>query len=102
MESARTAYFTELKKEIEKDGKGAFMRIFSNPFQNPAIVPVTAEVTNTGSRFSGREVVQVYYSAPRGRLEKPYQELAAYGKTKELAPGEAQELTLTYTVTDMA
>lgn len=34
-------------------------------------------VTNTGERFSGREVVQVYYSAPEGRLEKPWQELRA-------------------------
>ena len=84
--SSYTTFGVETK-EVSADGKN---------------VTVTVEVTNTGSRFSGREVVQVYYSAPQGRLEKPYQELAAYGKTKELAPGEAQELTLTYPVTDMA
>lgn len=65
-------------------------------------VCVTVRVTNTGDIYVGREVVQVYYSAPQGALEKPYQELAAYGKTKELAPGETQELTLSFATADMA
>ncbi len=65
-------------------------------------VTITAEVTNTGSVYSGKEVVQVYYSAPQGVLEKPYQELAAYAKTKLLAPGEKQTLTLGFQVTEMA
>ncbi len=65
-------------------------------------VVLEAEVTNTGDTYSGREVVQVYYSAPGGSLEKPYQELAAYGKTGELGPGESQTLTLRYDVRDMA
>ncbi len=65
-------------------------------------VTVTVEVTNTGSVYSGREVVQVYYSAPQGALEKPYQELAAYAKAKLLAPGEKQVLTIGYQVTEMA
>lgn len=64
-------------------------------------VTVKAEVTNTGNVYSGKEVVQVYYSAPSEKLEKPYQELAAYDKTKELAPGESQELVLTYPVAYM-
>lgn len=37
------------------------------------------KVTNTGSRYTGKEVVQAYYSAPQGKLEKPYQELIAPG-----------------------
>lgn len=65
-------------------------------------VKITVTVKNTGDIYSGREVVQVYYSVPEGKLEKPYQELAAFAKTKELAPGEAQTLTLTYKVEDMA
>ncbi len=64
-------------------------------------VEVKATVKNTGS-VSGKEVVQIYYSAPDGKLEKPYQQLAAYAKTKELAPKESQQLTLRYKLTDMA
>ena len=65
-------------------------------------ISVKVRVTNTGATYSGKEVVQVYYSAPAGKLEKPYQELAAYAKTKELAPGESEELIITYPVECMA
>lgn len=58
-------------------------------------------VRNTGSR-PGKEVVQLYYSAPQGKLGKPARELAAYQKTKLLAPGEAQLVTLSFAVNDMA
>lgn len=58
-------------------------------------VCVTAKVINTGTQ-AGKEVVQVYYSAPEGMLDKPYQELAGYVKTKELAPGESQRVTVTF------
>ncbi len=66
------------------------------------LVTVTVQVTNTGSTYAGKEVVQVYYSAPAGSLEKPYQELAAYAKTRLLAPGESQTLKLTYLTKSMA
>ena len=62
---------------------------------------IRVRVTNTGTR-SGRQTVQVYYSAPDGVLEKPYQELAGYAKTRELAPGESEELTVCYATADMA
>ncbi|NBJ92010.1 beta-glucosidase [bacterium 1xD42-62] len=64
-------------------------------------VSVSATVTNTGA-LPGKEVVQVYYSAPAGKLDKPYQELAGYAKTKELAPGESQEVTVTFDTKSMA
>lgn len=64
-------------------------------------ISVTATVTNTGAA-AGKEVVQVYYSAPAGKLDKPYQELAGYAKTKELAPGESQEVTVTFATQSMA
>ena len=64
-------------------------------------VSVEVRVTNTGS-FPGRQVVQVYYSAPDGSLEKPYQELAGYAKTKELAPGESQTVNVRFATASMA
>ena len=65
-------------------------------------VTVDVKVTNVGKQYSGKEVVEVYFSAPDGALEKPYQELATYGKTDTLAPGESQTLTLSYATTEMS
>lgn len=65
-------------------------------------VTVEVKVTNTGSVYAGREVVQIYYSAPSGKLEKPYQELAAYGKTGLLAPGESEILKIMFSVKNMS
>ena len=64
-------------------------------------VVVKATVTNTGSKYSGKEVVQVYVSAPAGNLEKPYQELKGFMKTKELAPGASETLTICFPVATM-
>ncbi len=50
-------------------------------------------VTNTGQR-PGKETVQVWCHAPSGRLDKPVRVLAAFGKTKTLAAGESETLTL--------
>ncbi|MDR1151112.1 MAG: fibronectin type III-like domain-contianing protein [Bifidobacteriaceae bacterium] len=65
-------------------------------------VRVEATVTNTGTTYSGKEVVQVYVSAPQTGLDKPYQELAGFGKTANLAPGESQTLTITFPTAEMA
>lgn len=61
-------------------------------------VTVCAAVKNIGSRFSGKETVQVYVCAPQGVLGKPLRSLTAYEKTELLAPGEEQEITLTFDI----
>ena len=62
---------------------------------------VRAEVTNTGNH-EGKEVLQLYGSAPKGMLDKPAKILLAYAKTKLLQPGENQLVTLTGNVNDLA
>ena len=61
----------------------------------------TVKVTNTGS-VPGKEVVELYYSAPQGKLGKPSRELGAFAKTKELKPGESEELVLELSMYTMA
>ncbi len=60
-----------------------------------------ANVKNTGN-VAGKEVIQLYYSAPQGKLGKPAKELAAYKKTKLLAPGEHETVVISFDIADMA
>jgi beta-glucosidase len=62
---------------------------------------VTVTVKNTGSA-AGREVVQLYLSAPSKVAPKPALELRAFAKTRTLAPGEAQTLSFTLIPLDLA
>ncbi len=64
-------------------------------------ITVSVSVKNTGST-SGKEAVQVYVAAPKGKLEKPSRELKTFGKTRELKPGESQTLKMTLNVRDLA
>lgn len=77
----------EAGSELKKDGK----------------VEVTVKVTNTGD-VAGKEAVEMYYTAPytKGGIEKSAVELCAFEKTDVLEPGESQELTLSFNVSDMA
>ncbi|MBR2589300.1 MAG: glycoside hydrolase family 3 C-terminal domain-containing protein [Clostridia bacterium] len=59
------------------------------------------EVKNTGA-CSGKEVVQLYLNAPQGKLKKAKRSLVAFAKTKLLAPGESEELTLNCSLYDIA
>ncbi len=71
-------------------------------------INVTVTVTNTGDTYSGKDVVQLYYNAPYtqfdidNQIEKPVANLIAFDKTDELAPGESQDITLTFAKEDMA
>lgn len=64
-------------------------------------IKVSVQVTNVG-KYAGKEVVQVYTSAPQGLLGKPAKELAAFAKTGLLQPGESQCVTLSFTRASLA
>lgn len=64
-------------------------------------ISVSANVTNVGSR-PGMEVVQLYVSVPSGKLDQPWQSLAAFEKTKELLPGDSRKLTLSFRLSELA
>ena len=63
---------------------------------------VTLSVTNTGDR-KGAQVAQLYAACPQSAaLPKEAKRLVAFGKTNELAPGEAQLLELQFLPVDLA
>lgn len=71
-------------------------------------VRLTVRVENTGGRYTGQDVVQVYYTAPytefdqNYNIEKPTAVLAAFGKTGPIAPGGHEDLFLSFPKEDMA
>ena len=64
-------------------------------------VKVSVEVKNTG-KMPGKEVVQVYVSAPGKDMEKPERELRGFDKTGSLQPGESQMVTIDIPYRDLA
>lgn len=62
---------------------------------------VNTTVTNVGKRI-GKEVVQVYVSCPQGSIDKPYQSLVGYCKTKELNAGESQTVAVEFDLSSVA
>jgi beta-glucosidase len=91
-------YFTSAGKEVSYPfGYGLSYTTFS--YTKPVVKPVadgfeaSVVVTNTGS-VAGKEVVELYVSAPAGGLEKPACELRGFAKTRELKPGESQTVTI--------
>ena len=62
---------------------------------------VSVTVTNSGS-CDGKEVVELYVSAPKGTMDKPESELKAFAKTRSLHPGEKQVITMRVADADLA
>lgn len=71
-------------------------------FSTGTDITVKALVENQGSIYAGKEVIQLYVSAPDGSLHKEYQSLAAFAKTRELQPGERQEMELRFDMRSLA
>jgi beta-glucosidase len=68
------------------------LKISSVRFSNS--ITVSVDIKNSG-KTAGREIVQLYVSAPSGKLEKPSEELRGFAKTKLLQPGETQTISFT-------
>jgi len=75
------------------------LQLSASAFRND--ITVAVRVTNRGDT-PGREVVQLYLSAPDGLLEKPERELRAFAKTNQLQPGASETVRFTLTGRDLA
>ncbi|MBO4579923.1 MAG: glycoside hydrolase family 3 protein [Clostridiales bacterium] len=64
-------------------------------------IKATVNVTNTGI-YPGKEVIQIYFSAPDTGIDRPYQELVAFEKTGLIMPGESEQVTIVFKASDMA
>jgi beta-glucosidase len=75
------------------------IKLSGKTFADKMTVSVT--VKNTG-KTAGKEVVELYLSAPSKTIDKPSSELKAFGKTNLLQPGESQTITLTLNAKNLA
>jgi beta-glucosidase len=75
------------------------LKLSSKVFKGKVVVKV--KISNIG-KIAGKEVVQLYISAPGKSMDKPKLELKKFAKTKLLVPRESQELTFELSLTDLA
>lgn len=75
------------------------VKLNSDSFQEQ--LSLNVDIKNTG-KFKGKEIVQIYISAPKGKLEKPELELAAFAKTGLILPGETESLNFEINAKDFA
>lgn len=75
------------------------LKLSSAAFKGKLTASVT--VTNTG-KVAGKEVAELYLSAPAKKLDKPAIELKGFAKTHLLQPGESQTLTFEISPKDLA
>lgn len=64
-------------------------------------ISISVSVKNIGE-YAGKEVVQVYFSAPQGLLGKSKVSLIGFKKTKLLSTGETENITIEFDIKDMA
>ncbi len=64
-------------------------------------IEISVSVKNIG-KCAGKEVVQIYFSAPQGVLGKSAIELATFKKSRLLAPNECENMVLFFNISDMA
>ncbi|MBP5277987.1 MAG: glycoside hydrolase family 3 protein [Prevotella sp.] len=99
-------YFQTAAKQVSYPfGYGLGYTTFA--YSNPTVEKkgnnfvASVRITNTGN-LAGKEVVQLYITAPQGKLKKPVYELKAYAKTRELQPGESQVVYMPFSNYELA
>lgn len=65
-------------------------------------IKIWVKVTNTGTEFAGKQVIQVYFSAPEGEIDRPYQELAGFAKTDLIEPGDSRNVEVVIPIDNFA
>ncbi len=99
-------YFTTSKTDVAYPfGYGLSYTFFN--YEKPSVEAsadgfmARVTVRNSGS-WPGREVLQLYVSAPSGGLDKPARELKGFVKTRLLAPGESETVEIPVSLQDLA
>ena len=85
----------DVRVEIQQDKKGGENRSAVAGTKAPQ-VHVAATIKNSGTLYSGKVVLQVYATCPQAGLEKEYKRLCGFAKTDLLAPGESQEVQVSF------